>query len=91
MIDFSLKPQHQKVVRLFFRFIGRKLIINLPLPHTESRIIIYIYDAFIHFHFAGTADCSTRENCQNIFLWTFMDRAAITHVREQRGGDTGTL
>ena len=26
----------KKVVRLFFRFIGRKLIINLPLPHTES-------------------------------------------------------
>ena len=49
------------------------------------------YDAFIHFYFAGTADCSTRENCQNIFLWTFMDRVAITHVREQRGGDTGTL
>ena len=41
----------KKVVRLFFRFIGRKLIINLPLPHRGSRIIIYIISMMLSYIF----------------------------------------
>ena len=29
---------------------------------------------------------STRESCQNILRWTFMDLVATIHVRGQRGG-----